>query len=528
MSRRWRVVATLVLGLVACDEARGPTASGAGGLTLQVVAAAAGGPALDSGYVLLTGPTDTTVKAVRPVPGTQVTIGGLKPGPYTVELEGFAAGGLARYGAVPGVTTVVAGQNATATLPSFPLLQLAFKVQPSSVRLGRAIAPGVQVSVVDPGGNVVTRATDSVTVSIGSNPSGCSLKGARTIAAVAGVATFSDLSIGEIGAGYTLTAGSGALTGATSTAFDVYTFVAVVNFVDTTIWVMQTSSSINSILAKIRVPQSPYPVSLAYTPDGSRLYVTSQGSNNVSVVDALTGKLVAQVPLAGTSQEVAITADGASAYVTNPFLNELSVISTATNTVGATIPLQASSTSPLGVAIRPDGQFVYTADNGSNDVAVINTVNKLQIANPGSGGTRPQSVGITPSGAFAYVTNATSNTVGVVNTATNAPVGTVSVGSGPRGIAVSPDGAFAYVANFGDSTVSVIRTSDNTLLPAPIIVGHAPSFIAFTPCGAFAYVTNTTSNTVSVIATATRQVVATIPVGSQPAGIAIPRVPCPC
>ena len=194
------------------------------------------------------------------------------------------------------------------------------------------------------------------------------------------MATFSDLSIGEIGAGYTLTAGSGALTGATSTAFDVYTFVAVVNFVDTTIWVVQTSSSINSILAKIRVPQSPYPVSLAYTPDGSRLYVTSQGSNNVSVVDALTGKLVAQVPLAGTSQEVAITADGASAYVTNPFLNELSVISTATNTVGATIPLQTGSTTPLGVAMRPDGQFLYTANNGSNNVAVIQTATKTQIA----------------------------------------------------------------------------------------------------------------------------------------------------
>ena len=127
------------------------------------------------------------------------------------------------------------------------------------------------------------------------------------------------------------------------------------------------------------------------------------------------------------------------------------------------------------------------------------------------------------------MTNANSNTVGVISTATNAPGPIVNVGASPRGIAVTPDGAFAYVANQGDSTVSVIRTFDNTVLPGiGIVVGLGPSFITFTPCGAFAYVTNTTSNTVSVIATATRQVVATIPVGSQPAGIAIPRVPCPC
>ena len=55
--------------------------------------------------------------------------------------------------------------------------------------------------------------------------------------------------------------------------------------------------------------------------------------------------------------------------------------------------------------------------------------------------------------------------------------------------------------------------------------------MAFTPDGAFVYVPNAASNNVSVIATATNTVVATIPVGMRPQGVAIagnsaPTVTC--
>jgi hypothetical protein len=83
------------------------------------------------------------------------------------------------------------------------------------------ITPAVQVSIVDANGNLVTSATDNVTIAIGTNPSGGALSGTTTVAAVNGVATFSDLSINMVGTGYTLAATSGSLTGATSSAFNV-------------------------------------------------------------------------------------------------------------------------------------------------------------------------------------------------------------------------------------------------------------------------------------------------------------------
>lgn len=96
-----------------------------------------------------------------------------------------------------------------------------FSAQPSNVVASAAITPAVQLSIVDSFGNVVTSATGNVTVAIGTNPSGGTLGGTTTVAASAGVATFSNLSINLVGSGYTLTASSGSLTGATSGSFNV-------------------------------------------------------------------------------------------------------------------------------------------------------------------------------------------------------------------------------------------------------------------------------------------------------------------
>src|SRR5205807_485492 len=59
-------------------------------------------------------------------------------------------------------------------------------------------------------------------------PSNGTLSGNTTVTVSGGVATFSNLSINNAGNGYTLTANSGSLTGATSAAFNVSTATATV------------------------------------------------------------------------------------------------------------------------------------------------------------------------------------------------------------------------------------------------------------------------------------------------------------
>ena len=90
--------------------------------------------------------------------------------------------------------------------------QLVFTVQPVTTIAGAPIAPAVRVAAQDPQGNTVTSFTGDVVMTFGTNTHGGLLSGTKTVAAVAGVATFADLSVDKAGGGYTLQATAGSLT----------------------------------------------------------------------------------------------------------------------------------------------------------------------------------------------------------------------------------------------------------------------------------------------------------------------------
>jgi hypothetical protein len=79
--------------------------------------------------------------------------------------------------------------------------------------------PPLTVDIVDSGGNVVDSSAP-VTIALHDNPGGAKLSGTLTRNAVHGVATFDDLTLDKPDNGYTLTASSSGLTGATSSSFD--------------------------------------------------------------------------------------------------------------------------------------------------------------------------------------------------------------------------------------------------------------------------------------------------------------------
>jgi len=105
--------------------------------------------------------------------------------------------------------------------------QLAFQVQPSKTLPFAKITPAVRVAAVDDQGNTVTSFSGSVTIAIGRDgglllPG--TLSGTRTVPFVNGVATFADLSIDQLGNGYTLRATASGLRDAESAAFNISVF----------------------------------------------------------------------------------------------------------------------------------------------------------------------------------------------------------------------------------------------------------------------------------------------------------------
>jgi len=99
--------------------------------------------------------------------------------------------------------------------------RLAFTVQPSNATGDSTITPSVQVAAQDSFGNLATGFEDSVAVALDGNRPPWALSGTTVVAAVGGVATFSDLSIAATSSSYTLTASAGGLASVSSVPFAI-------------------------------------------------------------------------------------------------------------------------------------------------------------------------------------------------------------------------------------------------------------------------------------------------------------------
>ncbi len=165
---------------------------------------------------------DVTITGTSGGAKTGAVSGG--PSTYSVVVTGMTISGTVIANIAAGVATDVAGNANTAstsvdkTVTWNRATHLAFQQQPSDTLYRSTISPAVRVQILDAGGLVVTESSASVTLVLA--PAGPTLGGTLTVAAVNGVATFSGLSVDQIGT-YTLDASSGGLVGATSAPFEI-------------------------------------------------------------------------------------------------------------------------------------------------------------------------------------------------------------------------------------------------------------------------------------------------------------------
>jgi YVTN family beta-propeller protein len=255
--------------------------------------------------------------------------------------------------------------------------------------------------------------------------------------------------------------------------------VYVANEVAQTVSVIDTA--MNTVAGTINVGASLS--AIAVSPDGETLYVVAQPAQvSLYAFSTSTGILEATLPLSVTqARGIAVTPDGSRAYVSTYGSNSVKAVDLASFAVITTITVGSL---PVGVDITPDGAFVYVANFSSDSVSVISTASNTVVATvPMPAGTRPQSARLIPDGSRAFVANAIGNSVSVINTATNTVSGSpIAVMFNPRTLEFTPDGSRAYVAN--SQNVQVINTA--TLAVAPTIsfstaTHGAPAALAMTP-----------------------------------------------
>ena len=111
------------------------------------------------------------------------------------------------------------------------------------------------------------------------------------------------------------------------------------------------------------------PLELLFSPDGARLYVLCQQSQEVRVLDAATLASIKTISVGGLPRGMALSAKGDRLYVTNSWDDTLSVIDTSALAVTATWHVGAE---PSGVAADTSGTRLFVANRVSDDIAVLN------------------------------------------------------------------------------------------------------------------------------------------------------------
>jgi hypothetical protein len=173
---------------------------------------------------LATGFTGTITLAIGTNPGGG-TLGGTTAVGAVNGVATFSTVSIDKSGVGYALTANAAGLTGTSsvsfTVSGGPATQLGFTVQPTNTLSAHAITPGVKVAAEDAIGNIATGFTGTITLALGTNPGNSPFLGTLTLAAVNGVATFTNLSVDVVANGYTIVATSAGLTSATSAPFNI-------------------------------------------------------------------------------------------------------------------------------------------------------------------------------------------------------------------------------------------------------------------------------------------------------------------
>ncbi len=393
--------------LLILDEPTNVTAGNAVAPAVRVAVQDAGGNTLPAAV------NPVTVEILNNPGGT-----GVLQGPLTVN----AVAGVATFNAIR-IDQAAAGYTLRFTAAGLSAdTSVAFTVAPAAATaLAFATQPPlsavnatpftVAVRARDAFGNTTPVFVGGVTVAIGTNPAAGTLAGTVTQTAVAGVATFTSLSINNIGVGYTLTATGGGLTAATSNAFDITASAGINSWVNAAGGAWSTAAN----------------WSQGSVPDPSdTVTIELPGTYTVTVDQNVT---VGRLRLGGAS-------------------------GTQTLAIGTNTFTMAES-----VFVAPQGVVALSGSslNGIGTMRVAGTFNWTGGAIAGVGGDVVVATGGVLNATGALARNLQERTLRIVGTATWSASGTLNVGLGallhiaPGGsLAVTSDPSFTF--NLGGAT----------------------------------------------------------------------------
>ena len=235
---------------------------------------------------------------------------------------------------------------------------------------------------------------------------------------------------------------------------------------------------------------------LAWSADGSKLYSSGGGLNNVQEFSYIDGTLTRARTMALPAKPgetlaggVAMSRDGRTLYATRVFAMTLSSIDVASGQVSKTIALPAE---PYTCIVSPDGRTVYVSLWGDRQVRGYST-DSLTETMVFRTGEHPSAMAISADGRRLFVASANSGVVNVIDTFSGESLEDISTTlypnaprtSTPSALALSPDGNKLLVAASDLNAIAVVDTSNSarSFVDGFIPTAWYPTGVAFSRDG---------------------------------------------
>jgi YVTN family beta-propeller protein len=198
---------------------------------------------------------------------------------------------------------------------------------------------------------------------------------------------------------------------------------------------------------------SPHGMSL--NNDGTKLYIGTENADisGVIVYDVKAGKVVKKIDLlleGGHYLQIQPGTD--KLYYPHRTDNRVVVIDTKTDRITKIIPVEGG---PVGVAFAPNGE-VWFHEDGDGSVTVVDSKKDEVIKVIQTGGKGAGRMAVSPDGRFAASPHSESQDVAIIDAVNKAVLSTVKIGKGPGFPLFSPDSTKLYVLESGNGDVVVI------------------------------------------------------------------------
>src|SRR5579859_1709635 len=278
------------------------------------------------------------------------------------------------------------------------------------------------------------------------------------------------------------------------------------------------------------------PINLVVAPEGDKAVVVLSGwrEQGIQVVDLKTRKVTQSLLQDGAFYGAAFSPDGRQLYVSGGNTDMLFVyawkggVATLGNkfVLANTKTAEGTGTSyPAGVAVAPNGKFVYVAEDVGDRLAVLNAATG-EVVQRFATDHYPYGLALSADGQL-FVSAWGGSTISqfhILSDGTLAYIGRIEVGRHPSALAVK--GSRLYVALAGSDRVAILDTHRRKVTgylhdaaPGAPAEGSTPNAVIVTADGKRLLVAEADNNAVAVFDVATDKLLGRIPTDWYPTAI---------